>query len=301
MAALSNFIKNLGVDGLFRGGAINSSGALGSSAVVKGLWAATTAYSVGDRIVPAAGNTAAGGKFLICTTAGTSGSTFTSALGNPGSTVADGTVTWTVISGIPSLPKLYAALLIINKGLRGNSTAYSLNDCISLTANDSHQHVYYCTTAGTSAAAQSTLYPGVPGEVITDGTAAFTELRPILDTGTGYPAGLTEVSGGSYARVAMAAGAVPALADFAGTQSSGSTTASTGTGGTTSNNGTITFPAPTANWTASPNGIGVLAVFDQASAGNAVTAAALAVPKSVNSGDPAPSFAAAAFTLQIDN
>src|SRR5674476_468937 len=42
----------------------------------------------------------------------------------------------------------------------------------------------------------------------------------------------TEVSGGSYARAAVTSG----LAAWAGTQSAGSTTASSGTGGTTSNN-----------------------------------------------------------------
>jgi len=55
--------------------------------------------------------------------------------------------------------------------------------------------------------------------------------------------GGTEVSGGSYARVQVAS----SLANWAGTQGAGTTTASSGTGGQTSNNGAITFPAPTAN------------------------------------------------------
>ena len=50
----------------------------------------------------------------------------------------------------------------------------------------------------------------------------------------------TEVTGGSYARVAVTS----SLANWAGTQSAGSTTASTGTSGTISNNAAITFPAP---------------------------------------------------------
>lgn len=302
---MSDFLENRLVDAIFRGGAMNLSGAVGSTAVVKGLWAASTAYSVGDVVVPVS-NTTAGGKFLQCTTAGTSGATFTTALGNPGATVADNTVTWTIVSGMPSPLKLYAALLVINKGLRANSTVYSSGDCISLTPaggvnGDTRQHVYRCTTAGTSAGAQPGTYLGAPGEVITDGTAAFTEISPVLDTNTGFPAGLTEVSGGSYARVSMAAGAGMALADFAGTQSAASTTTSTGTGGTTSNNAAVTFPTPTANWATGGAQVGVLGVFDQLTTGNLLFWIPLTVPKTVNNGDPAPSVAISALTVQIDN
>jgi hypothetical protein len=103
----------------------------------------------------------------------------------------------------------------------------------------------------------------------------------------------TEVSGGSYARVAVTG----SLANWAGTQSAGSTTASSGTGGTTSNNGAITFPAPTANW-GSIIGFGI---YDASTAGNLLAYAALTTAKTVNNGDAAPSFAAAALTFQIDN
>lgn len=107
------------------------------------------------------------------------------------------------------------------------------------------------------------------------------------DTGGGI-----EVSGGSYARVGVAA----SLANFAGTQSAGSTTASSGTGGTTSNNGAITFPAPTADW----GSVTHFGIYDAASAGNLLVWGALTTPKTVNNGDAAPSFAAAALTVQID-
>lgn len=306
MPSMSDFLENRLVDGIFRGGALNSSGAVGSTAVVKGVWAATTAYVVGDVVVPPSTFTAGGGKFLQCTTAGTSGSTTTLAVPNPGSTLSDGTVTWTAVSGIPSPLKLYAGLLVVNKGLRANTTAYSTGDCISLTptggaGGDTKQHVYRCTTAGTTAGSQPGTYLGVPGEAITDGTAVFTELQPVLDSNTGFPAGLTEVSGGSYARVALAAGAVQALADWAGTQSAASTTASTGTNGTTSNNAAITFPAPTANWATGGAQVGVIGIFDQLTAGNLLFSGALTVPKTINSGDAAPSFAISALTQQIDN
>lgn len=103
----------------------------------------------------------------------------------------------------------------------------------------------------------------------------------------------TEVTGGSYARVAVTA----SLANFAGTQSAGSTTASSGTGGTTSNNNAITFPAPTANW----GTVTGVAIMDASSSGNMLAYAALTASKTVNNGDSAPSFAAGSLTFQIDN
>jgi hypothetical protein len=115
-----------------------------------------------------------------------------------------------------------------------------------------------------------------------------------LDTVTSDDAGNgTEVTGGSYARVAVTA----SLANFAGTQSAGSTTASSGTGGTTSNNNTITFPSPTANWGSCTG----FRIWDASTGGNAWIYAALTTAKTVNNGDAAPSFAAGALTVQIDN
>jgi hypothetical protein len=103
----------------------------------------------------------------------------------------------------------------------------------------------------------------------------------------------TEVTGGSYARVAVTA----SLANWAGTQAAASTVASSGTSGTTSNNAAITFPAPTAQW----GSVTHWALMDAASAGNAWIYGALTTAKTVNNGDAAPSFAAASLTFQIDN
>lgn len=310
MSALSAYLENMLVDTLFRGGALTSAGAAGSTAVVnKGVWTATTAYNANDLVVPHANMTGAGGKFLRCTTAGTSGSTNTLAVPAPGTTLTDGSVTWTAVSGMPSPLGLYVALFSINKGLRANSTAYSSGDCISLTANggaggDTKQHVYRCTTAGTTASSQSG-YLGVPGEAITDGSAVFTEITPVLQSGTGFPAGLAEISGGSYARVLARAGTYQALTDWAGTQSAGSTTSSSGTGGpnggTTSNNAAVTFPAPTANWASGSAMVGMFGIYDASTTGNLLFGAALITPKTVNNGDSAPSFAIGALTAQIDN
>jgi hypothetical protein len=104
-------------------------------------------------------------------------------------------------------------------------------------------------------------------------------------------AGGTEVSGGSYARVAVSS----SLANWAGTQSAGSTSASSGTTGTTSNNNAITFPTPTAAW----GSIVGMGIWDAATGGNLLMFGPLAASKSVNNGDPAPVFnaGALAFTL----
>lgn len=108
------------------------------------------------------------------------------------------------------------------------------------------------------------------------------------ETGSG-----TEVSGGSYARVAVAS----SLANWAGTQSAGSTVASTGTNGTTSNNGSITFPSPTANWGV----VSSVRIWDASTSGNAWLCFNLTAAKTINNGDAAPSFAAGSLTVQIDN
>lgn len=99
----------------------------------------------------------------------------------------------------------------------------------------------------------------------------------------------TEVSGGSYARVAVTS----SLANWAGTQSAGSTTASSGTGGQTSNNAAITFPAPTANW----GSITSFGLTDASTDGNVWVCQSLTTPKTVNASDAAPSFAIGALTV----
>lgn len=132
-------------------------------------------------------------------------------------------------------------------------------------------------TGATAAAATgpATLYVGLLTAAATDATIG------------------TEVTGGSYARVAVTS----ALAAWAGTQAAASTLASTGATGTTSNNGVLTFPAPTANW-------GVVtgfALFDAAAAGNMLIYGALGVSKTINNGDAAPVFPVSTLSIQLDN
>lgn len=185
---------------------------------------------------------------------------------------------------------LFFALITCTKGERANSIAYALNDTAVVKIGGKYSF-YKCTTAGTSAAALPAAYLGAVGEVITDGTAVFTEQSLALDAGTA----LVEVTGGAYARVSVAA----SLANLSGTQGAGTTVASSGTDGSTSNNGIITFPAPTAQWHPVGGAIVGVVVYDAATAGNPWDWGLLSALKSVNSGDPAPTIAAAQWVNKV--
>lgn len=99
----------------------------------------------------------------------------------------------------------------------------------------------------------------------------------------------TEVTGGSYAPASLTA----SLANWSGTQSAGSTTASSGTSGTSSNNVSIPFITPTASW-------GTVVCWGYGDATNLWFYSPLTISKTVNSGDSV-SFSPAAASLQIDN
>lgn len=134
---------------------------------------------------------------------------------------------------------------------------------------------------------------GIGGATAAAGTGPATLYIGLITAAGSDGSPGTEVSGGSYARVAV----VSSLANWAGTQGAGTTTASSGSSGTTSNNNAITFPAPTANWGQAVE----WGIFDAATGGNELDRASLGTPKTINNGDPAPSFAAGALTYQIDN
>lgn len=102
--------------------------------------------------------------------------------------------------------------------------------------------------------------------------------------------GGTAVSGGSYARASLN----QSVSNWESTNGTNSG-ASSGTGGTTQNLVAITFPTPSANW-------GVIThfgIFDNTVGGNLLMWGALAVSKTVNNGDPAPSFAIGALDITI--
>lgn len=134
---------------------------------------------------------------------------------------------------------------------------------------------------------------GITGASAGAGSGPATLYVGLLTVTPSDSAAGTEVTGGAYARVAVTS----SLANWAGTQSAGSTTASSGSSGTTSNNNAITFPAPTANW----GTIVAFALYDAASGGNLLIWGPLTTAKTVNNGDAAPSFAAGSLTFQVDN
>lgn len=134
---------------------------------------------------------------------------------------------------------------------------------------------------------------GITGATAAAATGPATLHIALLTAAPSDTGGGIEVAGNAYARVAVTS----SLANWAGTQAAGSTIASSGTGGTTSNNGVIAFPTPT------PAGWGTVthaAIYDAAAAGNLIAWSALAASKVINSGD-AVTFPAGTLTFQIDN
>lgn len=107
----------------------------------------------------------------------------------------------------------------------------------------------------------------------------------------------TEVSGTGYARVAITA----SLTAFSGTQTPGSTTASTGTDGTIENNAVLSFARPdtTANW----GSVGWFGIYDAASGGNLLEYAVVngGTPVAIGPGVSTVQFAAGSLSLQEDN
>jgi len=100
--------------------------------------------------------------------------------------------------------------------------------------------------------------------------------------------GGTEVSSGGYARVNLP----PSDTNWTATQG-GTSGVSIGTGGMTSNAVAITFPAPTADW----GTVGWFGLFDQAGALQVWDA--LLAPRTILSGDPAPSFQPGSLQITI--
>lgn len=187
------------------------------------------------------------------------------------------------------LANVFVALLKCTKGLIARSTAYVLNDTVAVAVNGFNQ-LYKVTTAGTTAGS-SPAYPGATGEIITDGTAQLTEQSAALESSTN----MNEVTGGGYARVSVAC----SLAAWAGTQGAGTTIASSGTSGQTSNNSAITFSQATANWNAAPEGIWGFALYDAASAGNLLRFGGLSTVANILNTNTA-NFPAGTLVIKID-
>lgn len=113
-----------------------------------------------------------------------------------------------------------------------------------------------------------------------------TTYQALYTTSPGNADAGVEVAGGSYARIAVAS----SMANWSGTQSAGSTSASSGTSGKSSNNITIQWAAPTADWGA----VTSYGCRDASSGGNLLLWGDFASPRSILNGGAAPSFAPAA-------
>lgn len=119
---------------------------------------------------------------------------------------------------------------------------------------------------------------------------ATTYLRLVTTTPTNAAGGV-EVTGGSYARVALAS----SLAAISGTQGSGTTVASSGSAGRISNNAELAFAAPTANW----GTVTHVELMDALTSGNRLFWAALTPAKIIPSGALPPKFSANTFGITL--
>jgi hypothetical protein len=185
----------------------------------------------------------------------------------------------------------FIGLLKCSHGVIARSTAYALNNTVTVLTSNGILQFYKVTTAGTTAGSAPS-YPGVVGEIITDGTVQFTEQSEAsLENASAIP----EVTGGGYARVTYA----NSLANWAGTQGAGTTVASNGTTGQTSNNNAVTFPQATANWNTAPEKIWGFGIWDAVSGGNLIRHGGLLAAVDVLNTN-TPSFAAAALIIRVD-
>jgi hypothetical protein len=105
------------------------------------------------------------------------------------------------------------------------------------------------------------------------------------DTGSG-----TEVTGNNYSRVSM----TPSDTAFTATQG-GTSGASSGTGGTTSNGEVVQFPTPSGSW----GTVIAVGIFDASSGGNLLIHGTL-LGRTINTSDDV-KFPVGAFSFQIDN
>lgn len=133
---------------------------------------------------------------------------------------------------------------------------------------------------------------GLAGATAAAGTGPATLYVGLMTGAPGDTGPGAEISGNNYARVPITS----SMANWAGTQSPGSTTASSGTGGTTSNNNVVTFNTPSANWGLVPYS----GIFDSLSGGALLIYGTLTIPKTINNGDLI-TFPAGTLAFQVDN
>lgn len=164
----------------------------------------------------------------------------------------------------------YIGLITATRGSSSSIRSAAVTSGDTVIPATPNGHIYSCSTSGTTASGEPT-WPTTAGATVTDGTAVWTEQTTAMNAGT-----IKEPSSGAYARQSITS----SLANWAGTQSAGSTSASSGTSDTTSNNNAITFPAATGNW----GTIWGIGIWDASSGGNACAVGPLSTPQAVPSG-----------------
>ncbi len=154
------------------------------------VWAASTAYSVGDiRVSVEFGST---GLSYRCTTAGTSSSSEPEWPQNVGGTANDGSVVWTAISsvhddltGINPFAIVELFEMELTQALHYSpwkaSTSYGLSPVIKrrATTNQSSGLIFQATTAGTTGSSEPS-WPSVAGQTISDGSVVWTAVKPVF-------------------------------------------------------------------------------------------------------------------------
>jgi hypothetical protein len=187
-------------------------------------------------------------------------------------------------------PATFYIALIKGKGTTGKWAAlgsgFVVGDIVQPTAYNGRLYKVTAVTTGITGASEPT-WPTSNNGTVVDAGVTWTEMASDMDAGT-----FTEVSGGSYARASVAA----SLANFSGTQGAGTTVASTGTSGTSSNNAVISFPAPTADW----GTVVGMVLMDAASAGTGYLWAAVNAVQQILNGQAAPTIPVGTLSWTLD-
>lgn len=166
-------------------------------------------------------------------------------------------------------------LVNINKGRWAATTAYIVGDFVVPNVLAGRAYKATAITTGNSGSSEPT-WPTTDGGTVVDSGVTWTEQSLAFGAGT-FP----EVSGGSYARVQVtqldANWSAPSVA------------------GATANVNVLTYAAPTGNW----GNIGFVTCSSANAAGTLFAWGALTSLFTVNSGNPAPQFAASAISWQL--
>ncbi len=154
------------------------------------IWAATTAYSVGDVRVSTEFGSA--GFSYRCTTAGTSGSSEPDWAKTIGGTTPDGNVVWTSISSVYdniatinpfAVIELFEIefVQLLHYNAWTAATAHTLSPVVNrrATVNQASGLVFEATTAGTTGSSEPS-WPTVEGQTVTDGSVVWTAKKPIF-------------------------------------------------------------------------------------------------------------------------